>query len=280
MFINFRLAHQLFISLCLTMLGCGQSPEISHQNMSQHQNKPSVSVKTRYINTASMIERGAAQIDEAELSRQGNKYRQEVLLENATQHKWIALTFDDGPSQYSQAIAKTLDDHGIKGTFFWMGRSIQENAETGRDIIKRGHQIGNHTLLHQHNRDKSAEDLWTLSVEPTNLLIQREFGISSKIFRPAYGEISDQQIEYLHKKGMTTVLWSIDTRDWNEEVASAASISQAANNHLHPGAIILMHDAGGNRQATVEALPKIIQYYQQRGYSFVTIDTMLEASMH
>lgn len=258
--------HRSLLLLVLVICGCTSQTDPY---------KTEVSVKTRYFNTVAMVEDGTDQIDERELTRQGNKYPKRVLLESASFAKTVALTFDDGPSLYSESIAQVLDQHNIKGTFFWTGKRIQKDAEVGRSLISRGHNIGNHTLLHQHNRERDAQEFWQLSVEPTNQLIETHLGISTSLFRPSYGEISDAQIELLARKGMTTILWSVDTRDWNDDTANATVIAAAANDFSHPGAIILMHDAGGNRQPTVDALPAIIKHYQQQGYRFVTIEQML-----
>ena len=124
----------------------------------------------------------------------------------------------------------------------------------------------------------SSDELWQQQVVTTNDEFKQLFNISPRFYRPPYGEISDQQIEYLASKGMKVMLWSVDSRDWNPELNSIDKIESELINNQHEEVITLMHDAGGNRQNTVDALPAIIAHYKSQGYRFVNLETLLGIS--
>ena len=116
---------------------------------------------------------------------------------------------------------------------------------------------------------------WQEQIEKTNNIFWEVLGIKSRLFRPPYGHINDEQIEFLANKGTKTILWSIDTRDWNPEINSEQFIVNSVIQNEHPEAIVLMHDAGGNRENTIAALDDIINHYQSLDYEFVTISELL-----
>lgn len=237
--------------------------------------KPAISVKTRYGRSKYSEMLGLEQINETHFAELCARHPKGCLLEGPRHRRLAALTFDDGPSEYSLAIAEKLKQYNAKATFFWTGMAIQQNPEIAKEISAAGHSIGNHTLKHQHNADREPQELWSNSIEPTNTIIKTIIGSEPTAFRPSFGEISDEQIAFLNDKGITTVLWSLDTRDWLFLINTAEDIATTVNNHIHPEAIILMHDAGGYRKPTVDSLDKIIPYYQSQGFNFVTIEELL-----
>mgnify|MGYP000563137721 CR=1 FL=1 len=103
-------------------------------------------------------------------------------------------------------------------------------------------------------------------------------GITPRFYRPPYGEISDEQVAFLEKKGMKVVQWSVDSIDWNHNTNSIENIKHEVISHQHPEMISLMHDGGGDRQNTVDALPVIIAFYKKQGYRFVSIEALLGIS--
>jgi peptidoglycan/xylan/chitin deacetylase (PgdA/CDA1 family) len=102
--------------------------------------------------------------------------------------------------------------------------------------------------------------------------------VTPRFYRPPYGEITDEQVAFLARKGMKVLLWSVDSRDWNPALNSVEQIETELISHQHEEAITLMHDAGGNRQNTVDALPAIIEHYKEQGYRFVNLETLLGIS--
>ena len=139
-------------------------------------------------------------------------------------------------------------------------------------ILKRvaaaGHSIGNHTWSHPDIINLSPEELAT-EISRTSRLINELTGQDVQFFRPPYGSISEQISRSIMEKGLYPILWDLDTNDW--DVTITEPIYERVVSRLKEQSIILMHDGGGPRESTVEALPKIIEYLKQEGYQFLTI---------
>ncbi|NTS78788.1 polysaccharide deacetylase family protein [Catenovulum sp. SM1970] len=216
-----------------------------------------------------------------DLVKQAQKNIGAYILEGHGLHKQIALTFDDGPNpEYTQQILDVLAEYKVPATFFWLGENMSYYPEFMAKAKADNHIIANHTWSHHHSRTLSDEEFLT-EFTKTNDFIEQYLGYRPRFFRPPYGEISQRQIDLLAARGVTTFLWSIDTRDWykkewfpGQTPTSLADIENRVIDNLHPEAIVLMHDAGGDRTDTANALHKIIQHYHQLGYEFVTLETM------
>jgi len=218
------------------------------------------------------------QIKVSELTRQANKFFGSYFLEGYNEEKLIALTFDDGPSEYTAKILDVLEQADVKASFFWQGSRLASYISVVERTFLAGHTIANHSWNHPHSADFSTEMLWQQQVLKTNEEMQRLFGITPRFYRPPYGEVSDEQVVFLEQKGMKVMLWSVDSRDWNPETNSVEHIQNEIINHQHAEMITLMHDSGGNRQNTVDALPEIIEHYKSQGYRFVNLQTLLGIS--
>lgn len=200
------------------------------------------------------------------------------ILEGNTSEKMLSLTFDDGPSEYTLAVAEVLAKYQIPATFFMLGNAMQRHPDIVKTIHKQGHQIANHSWDHLDvSTYKSPQDFWQKQVAPHSTTLNQIVGFSSNIFRPPYGSITDTQVQHLIANDMVTVMCSIDTKDWDDNNNAPATLIKRATEYAHPGAIILMHDGGGNRQNTVDALPGIIEFYLDKNYQFVRLDTLLDA---
>lgn len=203
-------------------------------------------------------------------------FGQHYILEAHTSQRLLSLTFDDGPSQYTLAIAEVLNQYEIPATFFMLGKEMVSSPEIVKAIHQQGHQIANHSWDHQDvSSYLDPRTFWQRQVATHSEILRQLVGYKSSIFRPPYGRITDEQVEYLKLNNMVTVMCSIDTRDWDSNDNAVETLVTRATKYAHPGAIILMHDGGGNRQNTVEALPLIIQFYLNHGYQFVRLDTLL-----
>lgn len=218
------------------------------------------------------------QVAVSELSRQANLFLGHYFIEGLNHEKLIALSFDDGPSQYTSKILDVLEQAKVPASFFWQGQHLAQYPDVIKRSIAAGHTVANHSWDHTNGMRYSADDLWENQVIKTNDEFQLLFQITPRFYRPPYGEISDEQIELLADKGMKVLLWSVDSRDWNPELNSVAQIEKELINNQHEEVITLMHDAGGNRQNTVDALPAIIEHYKAQGYRFVNLETLLGIS--
>jgi peptidoglycan/xylan/chitin deacetylase (PgdA/CDA1 family) len=179
----------------------------------------------------------------------------------------VALTFDDGPSQYTPAILDILKQYGVQATFFEIGRQVEARADVVRRIVAEGHVLGNHTWDHAH-LTKLDDARFASEVDQTTQVIERVSGQEVVCTRPPYGDANAATIAKLAAHGQTSVVWSADSRDF--EKPGVAAIVHNALSGLRPGAIILMHDGGGDRSETIAALPQIIQQIRAKGYGFVT----------
>lgn len=175
----------------------------------------------------------------------------------------IALTFDDGPDPlWTPRVLDILDQHGVKATFFVIGRSAARYPDLVRAIVARGHAIGGHTWSHA-NLTKLDEDAFRHEIDDTNRALQELTGRPVTCVRPPGGRLNEPVVKALEHRKLHVVKWTADTRDWTKPGA-AAIIGRVALG-LHPGAIVLMHDGGGFRGQTVAALPKILDIIKAAG---------------
>lgn len=189
------------------------------------------------------------------------------------QQKVIALTFDDGPWPESTAqVLDILKQNQIKGTFFLIGQNVKNYPALVKREIAEGHVIGNHTWHHWYqflNPQAAAYE-----IVHTEDLIYQVTGIKTNLFRPPGGIMHNGVADYARNSKYAIILWSSDSADY-----SRPAVPKLINNvfrEAKPGGIVLMHDGGGNRSKTVQALPEIIANFRKQGYTFVTIPELLE----
>lgn len=198
-----------------------------------------------------------------------------------TDKKQMSITFDDGPSEYTAPILDILKRKQVPATFFVIG----QNAEQFPGALKReyaeGHTIGNHTYTHP-NIAQESEESTTLELNTTLRLIEHDTGRSSILFRPPYNADSEPQtpaellpIQRAQDRGYVTVGEKIDPRDW-EINTTAARILEQVIEQKNDGHMILLHDGGGDRTPTLEALPQIIDTLRAEGYRFVPLEQLMD----
>ncbi|MEH2070665.1 MAG: polysaccharide deacetylase family protein [Nostoc sp.] len=187
--------------------------------------------------------------------------------------KAIALTFDDGPwPQSTKQVLDILKSNNIKGTFFVIGQNLKNYPELGKEIVAQGHVIANHTWHHWYhffNQQAAA-----FEIDRTEDLIYQVTGVKTTLFRPPGGMMHNGLVAYAKGQKYTVVLWSADSTDYKQP-----PVPKLINNVIkdsRSGGIVLMHDGGGNRSKTVQALPVIISNFRKQGYRFVTIPELLE----
>ena len=186
-----------------------------------------------------------------------------------TGNKVIALTFDDGPGPYTAHLLDVLDQYGAKATFFLIGSKVSSQANVVRSSHARGHQLGNHSWSHPE-LPKLPVDQIAGEIDRTNDAIKQATGVTPAILRPPYGAVNGVVLEQLRLRGMSSILWSVDTRDWadrNSDIVCSRAVAGA-----RPGAVILMHDI---HQTSVGAVPCILSALKQQGYSFVTVQGLI-----
>ncbi|MFP5236599.1 MAG: glycosyltransferase [Acidobacteriota bacterium] len=203
----------------------------------------------------------------------------------------VALSFDDGPDpQWTPKILDVLERKHAHATFMLIGEEAQQNIGLMQRIVRDGNQIGNHTYTHPDISEISSQRLdWEISL--TNRLFAAKLGVQPLYFRPPYDideepDTDDQAapIVRIQKDGLTVIGNKIDTNDWDERIhKSPEEIAQSVLDQLNRmkvrpqfrGSVILMHDGGGNRSATVAALPVLIDTLRAHGYQIVQVSALM-----
>ncbi|MBE9198144.1 MULTISPECIES: polysaccharide deacetylase family protein [unclassified Nodularia (in: cyanobacteria)] len=186
--------------------------------------------------------------------------------------KVIALTFDDGPwPETTSQVLDILKKNNIKGTFFVVGKNVKNYPHLVKRVVTEGHAIGNHTWHHWYHymNPKAA----AYEVDHTTDLIYQTAGVKTNLFRPPGGIMHNGVSAYARNSKYAIIMWSSDSLDY-----SRPTVPNLVNNVFRtaePGGIVLLHDGGGNRSSTVQALPAIISKFRQQGYGFVTVPELL-----
>lgn len=192
------------------------------------------------------------------------KAKQRVIDPNKAM---VAITYDDGPSQYTSRILDILKENNSVATFFILGQRVYNNEGILSRTIDEGSQIGNHSYNHKNLTTISDEELYR-QVQGTDDLVRIATGYTPTVMRPPYGSTT----EVLNKKIQRPVIkWSIDTRDW--ENRNVEMIKNSILDNVKDGDIILMHDL---YDSTAEASKIVIPELLNRGYQLVTIDELFE----
>ncbi|QCG98393.1 polysaccharide deacetylase family protein [Azospirillum sp. TSA2s] len=198
--------------------------------------------------------------------------RYDVMPATLKRENWnlCALTFDDGPHRtVTRQILDILNREGVRATYFPVGRIAERQGDLIRDFVAGGHEIGNHSLTHSDLRKMDAAGA-RYEITETNRIL-REFGANPVLFRPPYGRYSDDLLTIAREEHMGSVLWSVDTRDW--QVRNADKIVSQIKLGGLPGNVFLMHSTYAS---TAQALPRVIAELKAKGCEFVTLSEWLE----
>lgn len=197
------------------------------------------------------------------------------LTAPATCSGHVALTFDDGPTELTSELLATLEHYDVPAAFFNVGTQEKTFPRLVELQIEAGHQVGNHTMTHP--------DLSTLSLQEAMAevdaatAVQQSFGRDDlTLFRPPFGGTTPEIREAVESRGMTEVLWTVDSKDY--EAASVEQVVEASKG-MTDGGILLLHEG---KPMTVEAVPQIIEHYYDQGLCFgqvTTADTELPANL-
>jgi peptidoglycan/xylan/chitin deacetylase (PgdA/CDA1 family) len=185
--------------------------------------------------------------------------------------KVVALTFDDGPWEGStEQVLNILKQNNIKATFFWVGQALQQNPDIAKKVVADGHAIGNHTW--QHLMNDVDEMTAATEIGNTARLIYQITGVRTNLFRPPGGNLTGAMVPYAKGQKDVITMWSVESQDY---MVSAPIIVDNVLSRVQPGGIVLLHDGGGDRSETVQALPQIITALKRQGYRFVTVPELL-----
>jgi cellulose synthase/poly-beta-1,6-N-acetylglucosamine synthase-like glycosyltransferase/peptidoglycan/xylan/chitin deacetylase (PgdA/CDA1 family) len=203
----------------------------------------------------------------------------------------VALSFDDGPDpEWTPKILDILKKYNVKGTFFMIGEVAEDNVGMMQRVYREGHEIGNHTWFHPDISEISNRQV-DLELNLTERLFAAKLGVQPLYFRPPYSidqepDTNDQAapVERIQGLGYVIIGNKIDTNDWDEHPRKSPQeitdgvFKTIADMQTHPwnkGSIILLHDGGGDRSATIAALPVLIEALRAHGYQIVPVSQLV-----
>lgn len=203
----------------------------------------------------------------------------------ASNSKIVALSFDDGPDpRFTPAVLEILKQKNVSATFFVVGVNAEESPGLVRREYTDGNVIGNHTYDHP-NVATISEDATKRELSATQRLIENATGHATTLFRPPYNADSeprtpDEIVPILRAQnlGYVTVGERIDPQDWRKGITPDEIVNEVLSEAKDGGQLILLHDAGGDRTATVQALPRLIDNLRAQGYRFVSLPELLGKS--
>ncbi|OBZ08409.1 hypothetical protein A8L34_24180 [Bacillus sp. FJAT-27264] len=175
---------------------------------------------------------------------------------------YVALSFDDGPSKYTQEIVDILVEHGVAATFLFIGKNVVHHPDEARYALAKGMTIGNHSWDHS-KLTANSEAVNKANLIKANQALQKITGAPISLFRPPYGAIDAKVSRKVAEQHMKVLMWNRDTEDWRKKAPE--DLIQYFHTVDPSGAIFLMHE----KKITVEALPEIIEYLKAKDLKFV-----------
>jgi peptidoglycan/xylan/chitin deacetylase (PgdA/CDA1 family) len=267
---NKRLKVIAIAAIALSFTACTNIP--NPRQLKTNSEPLKVAIPTNQINPKSQLLTKVENLDFTVPA----KYQAKTIykVEPSNKEKVIALTIDDGPwPKTTGEMLDILKRNNVKATFFWVGSALQENPEIAKRVVAEGHAIGNHTWHHWYR--KMDEATAKSEIEKTNDLIYKTTGVKTSFFRPPGGYLNNGLAAYAKSQKNSVVMWSVTSADTDPRAKYQVFVKNVIRD-AKPGAIVLMHDGGGNRERTVKALPAIVSGLKQQGYRFVTVPELLE----
>ncbi|TWO32186.1 polysaccharide deacetylase family protein [Seonamhaeicola sediminis] len=194
--------------------------------------------------------------------------------------KTIFLTFDDGPTpKITNWVLNTLKDYNAKATFFCIGNNIEKHPEIFQNILTDGHNIGNHTQNHIKGWKTNTED-YLKDIKICNQVFKSQninnesSSISYQnvnLFRPPYGQIKPKQGKKLIEQGFKIIMWDVLSFDWDKNVSKETCLNNVISK-AKSGSIIVFHDSIKASKNMMYTLPKVLDFFTKRDYTFKALD--------
>lgn len=179
----------------------------------------------------------------------------------------VCLTFDDGPNPASTPrLLEVLDRHGVKATFFMIGRELRAHPDVAREVVARGHELGNHTLTHPR-MDRIADAARGVEIDAMDALLAQFDGRPRHFFRPPYGHMSTSLLRFCVGRGSAALAyWSRDSMDYTW--AADRVVAAFRTSPPRAGDVVLFHDDG---DTAGQALDRLLPQWKQQGLTFATM---------
>lgn len=193
-----------------------------------------------------------------------------------TSEPLVALTLDDGPTlRYTRDVLNLLDEKNVKATFFLTGKEMEETPALAAEIVRRGHQVANHSFSHSNMSLMGLAKVRD-EIETTDRAI-RAAGYQGEIyFRPPYGKKLFTLPWYLSQTGRTSITWDVEPESYPDIAEDPDAIAEYVLQNAKSGSIILLHVMYRSREASRQGLPKIIDGLRSRGFQFVTVSELMK----
>lgn len=198
------------------------------------------------------------------------------MVSHGARRDQVALTFDDGPNvRFTPLVASILDQHGVKGTFFTVGRALDARPDISRALVRAGHLVANHSYRHDA---RGWLDPRYPELAQTQRSFARQLGVCPTFYRPPHGQHTPLLARVVMRHHMTMVGWEASGGDWN--ASDPAVVVRRVLARTHPGSIINLHDGldgdlTADRSVLVRALPGILDGLARRGLHPVRLDVLL-----
>ena len=206
--------------------------------------------------------------DKKQIKNKNNKGTEKNIID--PNQPVVALTFDDGPSKYTEEILEILNKNQVNATFFVVGNKIDRYQEILRKSVEDGNELGNHSYNHQWLSRLSTSELMN-QIDKTQKKMEEKLHYTPRYLRPTYGSITNR---IRKNTNLEIALWTIDTKDW--KIHNINRIVERATENIEDGDIILMHDIF---ERSKEALKKIIPELKKQGFQLVTMSELEEVNL-
>lgn len=201
-----------------------------------------------------------------------NINKQKFFKKEKTKEKVIYLTFDDGPSEYTEGLLDLLNQYNIKATFFCVANFAKERKTTIKRMKQEGHTIAIHSQKH---KNAMLQGIFETKRDLENSLeIMNNLGIEIKYYRPPWGDSNLYLLHKLKEKNLHCILWNVMAEDWEASTTEDIILDKLIK-RVNNGDIICLHDGRGKNEAplkTIHALEKVIPIFLEKGFDFKTID--------
>ncbi len=189
-----------------------------------------------------------------------------------TKIKEVALTFDDGPTEFTPKFLDVLKENNIKATFFCIGKQIEKYPETFLRIIAEGHTIGNHTFSHSNNTGFLSTSKMIEEIEKCDEIIFKIGKIKTSLYRPPFGVTNPNIAKAIKKTHKKSIGWN--TRSLDTIISDEKKILNKITKNLRKGSIILLHDTS---EKTYQVLVELLLFLEREKYSTFRIDSMIKS---
>lgn len=189
---------------------------------------------------------------------------------DCSKYKCIALTFDDGPSPYTDRLLQILKDNDAKATFFEIGNKVAANPEGAKRVVEAGMELGQHTWEHPNMTTIPPEDIPS-QLSKASDAVEQATGQRPKLFRTAGGLINDAVLAEAKKQGLADINWDVIPFDWAND-ANTAATRYMLMTQIKPNSVVLFHDT---YSSTVDLVQQFIPVLKANGYHLVTVSQMV-----